>query len=209
MRQRTINVWPGMADLMTALAVIGIAGTLTSELELQQCRAQIQVNERLRAAVEEAESLMQKIAIRAVDPTSGRRLATVAEDQTIVTFERNSSEVRRPLHSDAEGIIDAVCRVLSAEESARNVLVVVEGHTDSSRCSNDPHCNLRISAARATEFTALLQDTCRDAGATGIRYLAVGMGDSRLRSQDKYGSENRRIEMRLRPDYERLVATPR
>ncbi|MBM3236824.1 hypothetical protein FJZ31_11085 [Candidatus Poribacteria bacterium] len=105
------------------------------------------------------------------------------------------------------------------EEKRKGLKIVVEGHTDAENLSDDyarSHkipSNWELSTRRATEVVKFLKDECGlDPNLYNI--TAVGYGEFRPKVDNyRYGklrpreelAPNRRIDIRIAPDYERLL----
>lgn len=187
------------------------------EREWNEARRQLQ--EQVREAVQN-EKMFQAIqeAQRFIDAISNHSGLTFGADQSLqfgddlVSFELNG--VRPIWKKDSQDRLRKFCIAISGElaglqegENAMRRLFVVqiEGHTDSTRCQDDPDCNWSISSQRAAAFLAFMRQEryCPGGGAWRIR--PVGYADQKL----LFGGAppTRRIAVRLIPDYEGIISS--
>lgn len=225
-RRDPINVWPAIADLMTVLAVpalcvsVGAIPFLPSasshggrERVYHGVLREKAKNERMFRAIQEAEDLVSEIR-------KDRRLEPYLQDQILrfgddlVSFERNGFEPQWK-----EGSLErlqTLCAAVSlalqrrgqrGEELRRHFLILVEGHTDRSRCSSDPHCNWWFSSGRAAAFVATLRQPSVCKGAERWKLRPIGLADTMpVRSTAAQDAELRRVAIRIVPDYETIMA---
>lgn len=198
-----------IAELEQALAAAREAST-NLQARLREVRAR---NQAMEEAIGVAEAMMARVyerfeqadgVQRGADQSIrfGEDLVTFAKDDDVPVWGNNG---RRRL-ADFCGALAAAAGDLQAGEERdvrERLLIRVEGHTDSQRCRGSDSCNWYISAQRAAAFRNLLADPPHCAGAEGFRVVPVGYADTR---PDDGELATRRIEVRLVPDYEAIIA---
>ena len=90
--------------------------------------------------------------------------------------------------------------------------ILIEGHTDAQRCGGDDTCNWFLSGQRAAEVRAqmLRPDICP--GGDSWTLIPIAMAASRPLTEDKSPAglrQNRRIELKIVPNYEKLISPTR
>lgn len=215
MRRRTpVNVWPAVADLMTVLAVVGLFGALMLEREGQEMKQELREaahNQQMFEAIQRTQEI--------VDQISADRRLEFSADQTLqfgddlVHFDLNSVEPawapegREKLRRFCEVLQETLGRRTEDGTMLREFFTVqVEGHTDSSRCPGDPHCNWWISSSRAAVFVALMRQEEYCPGGALLKLRPIGFADTHAPVNPN--SSIRRIELRLAPDYGLLLPGP-
>lgn len=230
-RPGELNVWPAIADLMLALAVVALAGVATTrsslaerkkELDaaiarhdteaatakavLAQCeRGRDQCEGRLRLT--ESFRLALERANEIMSHLNLRQLRPSADltftfDEKLVSFELNETEVH--LAPEVLELIGELCAALGKEQLAESVDVIIEGHADDTTCRGDASCNWRMSAERAASFTRQMERICGD---DRVHFRPTGMGSQNPISLTDRAA-NRRIELSLQPNYRRLMQAP-
>jgi hypothetical protein len=102
----------------------------------------------------------------------------------------------------------------SAQTSKRSDVftILIEGHTDAQRCGGDDTCNWFLSGQRAAEVRAqmLRPDVCP--GGDKWTLIPIAMAASRPLTEDTSPAglrQNRRIELKIVPNYEKLISPTR
>ncbi len=182
---------------------------------LRQCAQDVARNQKMFDAIQ--------VVQRQVDEVSQHSGLKFGADQSLefgedlVTFAQN--EVIPTWQPDGRRRLQQFCAAVSAELGRSRVssgarpagspslssmfVIEVEGHTDGSRCPGDPHCNWPISSSRAANFAVVLHqpDFCPGGATWNVR--PIGYADTRPPAP---GSPERRITVRITPDYQRIVA---
>lgn len=176
----------------------------------EECEAKIVRNERMFQAIERVQEI--------VDELSADQALEFGDDQTLefgddlVDYDLNSTHpIFRPAGKER---LRRFCELLDAKLTAgstkelnlRELFVIeVQGHTDSTSCPGDPHCNWWVSASRAAHFMALMHDKSLCPQGSGWRLQASGFADTQP-ATGSGGLATRRIEVRIIPEYEKIIS---
>jgi len=221
-RRARLDVWPAYADLMTVLAVIGLSVAASLAPQVPP-RPRLRAREDLRRKVQEAARNKQMFgaiqeAQRQIDAISQRSGLAFGTDQSLqfgddlVTFETNGLQ---PIWSQGgRSRLQRFCEAIATElgrEPGRSAglgsmfIVEVEGHTDSSRCPSDAHCNWWISSGRAASFVAVMRQPDYCPGGSRLNLRPIGYADTKPPTPTS--APTRRIAVRLTPNYQEIIAS--
>jgi flagellar motor protein MotB len=177
---------------------------------LQQQVREAARNEKMFQAIQEAQ--------RFIDDISHSSGLSFGEDQSLqfgddlVSFSINGqvpiwkSDSRDRLRRFCEAISFAMNRLNHASIGGKPLFVVeVEGHADSTSCSEEPSCNWRFSSGRAAAFVALMRQSGYCPGGNLLALKPVGYADTRPPRDSR--TPTRRIAVRLLPDYESIISS--
>lgn len=182
------------------------------EAELAEERREAARNQQMFSAIQQAQELVDRIS--ADESLRFEADQTLRFGDELVSFAPNSLEPRwraagrDTLRSFCESLSRHVNRSVTGGRDLRRLFTVqVEGHTDSTRCPGDPHCNWWISAGRAAVFVALMKQEEYCPGGSILDLHPVGYSDTRPPGggQEAESDEMRRISVRLVPDYRRII----
>lgn len=182
----------------------------TCREEQEECQEQIREaarNERMFRAIQQVQKIL--------DELSNDPMLAFGDDQTLefgddlVTYATNSTH---PIFiGRGRERLRRFCTLLDRElddasspgrDLRRLFVVEIQGHTDSTGCPGDPHCNWWVSASRAAHFVALMRDPSVCPGGRDLQLEAVGLADTKpvAREGGRLRAE-RRIGVRVVPDY--------
>jgi flagellar motor protein MotB len=165
-------------------------------------------NERMFGAIQTAQRLVDQLSARsglAFSPDQslefGNDLVTFAENSTVPTWQ-----------PDGRSRLLRFCQSLAAElgraPGARlesQLIIEVEGHTDSLQCRQDPNCNWSISSGRAAAFVSYMRQADYCPGGQRWTVRPIGYADTKPAAPGQ--APTRRIAVRLAPDYARIIAS--
>jgi len=211
-RRREVQVWPVVADLMTVLAVVSLVLALTAEEATTEPRpVEVPGNSRDLAnarAIREAREIIQRIGA-AVEMPIGADGSLNFRDELVI-FKTN--EVIPNPTEGGRKILKAVCQGLTkafVEADLEDLSLEIGGHTDVTSCDQGKEeCNWYFASARAGRFADWLKQDDHCPGIEMLKLKPVGYAATQptLDSVTRKLSAQRRISLRLIPDYDFLVA---
>lgn len=216
-RQRLAELEQEVQELETRIHELE-AAKVGVENDLAEARRQAALEEREAARNREMFRAIQA-AQKIVDQISESRELRFSRDQTLqfgddlVEFALNSIEpIWKPAGREKlRRFCELLARTLgqSGEDGRplREVFTVqVEGHTDSSRCPDDPNCNWTISSGRAASFVAMMRRDDLCPGGRELELRPIGFADTEPYAEPgEVPKPTRRIAVRVVPDYSKLV----
>jgi flagellar motor protein MotB len=187
---------------------------LQDQSRLARQAREVARNQGMFKAIQEAQRQIDEISTH-----SGLRFSvdqSLEFGDDLVTFETNSVEPiwrtggRTQLRDFCLAVSGALAHQRGAATQGREAVesmfdIEVEGHTDSSTCSDDPSCNWRISSGRAASFVAVMRQSGFCPGGEAWSVRSVGYAETRPPGPGL--PPTRRIAVRLRPDYGRIITT--
>lgn len=219
-------VWPAFTDLMTVIAITGMVAASALAKQVRDLRVQIEPPYALMKKLNEAEHDTSQLkgmaeaikeAAAVVDDFAGSHSGlTRGSDQSLQFGEdlvQFAKDEATPMWiGDGQLRMRSFCESLSANLALpfgghgvrRDYFQVqVEGHTDSQGCNGRQDCNWTISARRAAGFRILMDDPEVCPGGSNWSIVPMGLGGTR--SVGDRPAVNRRIEVRLVPDYAAII----
>jgi hypothetical protein len=110
---------------------------------------------------------------------------------------------REKLRNYCQAVYAELVKSPAAHKGDRDlVTILVEGHSDKTRCKGRPDCNWYISSKRAGAFVALMRREEYCHGGKDFDLRPEGYADSRPFIP---GIPTRRISLRLVPNYEKII----
>ena len=229
MKRRTpINVWPALTDLMIVLAVVSLFVVLrlleTKDSFLRRelaYKTQIEVmekelrekarNRQMFLAIQKAQKLIDEFTEGDRDAFEDDQSLQFGDD--LVSYPINGVEPewladsREKLHDFCSELTAELSREEENIDDLRQIFTIqVEGHTDSTTCPGDPHCNWWISSARAAVFVSLMKNDEICPGGRTWNLVPMGFADTRPPQSDGLTAEpTRRIAVRIVPNYSALI----
>jgi hypothetical protein len=183
------------------------------ERRLQSCTQAAARNQQMFSAIQEVQTQIDEISRRSGLTFGADQSLEFGED--LVTFARNEvtptswqPDGRMRLRRFCEAVSAELARARSGAPGigsrlASMFVIEVEGHTDSTRCPGDPHCNWPISSGRAANFAVFMRSPEYCPGGRDWDLRPIGYADTQ---PPVAGSPQRRISLRITPAYGRLIA---
>lgn len=211
-RESRLNFWPAYVDLMVILAVVGLlaaaeyapSGGRGEEVKLRM--KYVQPRLMADAAVDNLRSELKREGIQVKEHADGG----IRIPESLLKFD--SGSVIPKVDDEKKEIVRKICEAIKKSidkiDNGNEILVIqIEGHTDSQPIGPELMryypTNWELSAARATGILRLMsEDYGLDPAHYSIR--ALGLSDT-VPIEKNFESElNRRIEIKIMPDYERI-----
>ncbi len=175
-----------------------------------QCR-EAAINQGMFQAIQEVQRRIDEISTRSGLRFNADQSLQFGDD--LVEFA--PSKVDPIWHAGGRDQLRAFCRVVAralssglvagsrAADPGSKFIIEVEGHTDSTPCPGNPHCNWLISSGRAANFMAVMREpeSCPGGAAWSVR--SIGYADTK---PPPGLPPTRRIAVRLTPDYGRIIS---
>jgi flagellar motor protein MotB len=208
---KRVNIWPAFADLFSSLLIFTLGGIMVSSIGVMKfTRPKREAEKILNAVKTKLESKLEKGLLKDT-PES-----VVIEIR--INFEPDSDEItkeedKKKLKIICEALLETWEEFKKENKIYPNVIVRIEGHTDSILPKNAPDektgflYNWNLSAQRATSIVYEFKKACGIDPST-YPIEVVGFGSFRpIKNPEKSKEDreiNRRIEIKIIPDYSKI-----
>ena len=234
-KRAVVDVWPAIADLLFLFLIIlavkfhnsdRLVGTDKRELASQvivlksnNASQRLEIDQLNLAMLVESKNRELANAVNLVQKSLEN---TPGFNKTDQSFSLSSSALK--FEKNSSYFVEGTFNPASVRQFCQNVLVAgrnaglepgelllrVEGHTDSEDCPSATNCNWPLSGARAGAFVKLMKDSSSCPGLSDFfKVEAVGLSDTMPALDSIVAESQRRITLRFLPNYSKILESKR